>query len=163
MIAPSDNTGRLLYLADVVCDGRASDTDLAELDAILSGDETIRQEYFDYCQLHATLELDLRAQRVARKAWEQIDAELPTCSAVARPIVTPSSAGGVASAFAPSYVVAALSGAGGFFSSGWPLAYLVATLVTGIAILVGSLIHVSQPEQLAQPNSPLSLWERGRG
>ena len=32
---PLANTDRLFYLADVVCDGRASDSDLAELDAIL--------------------------------------------------------------------------------------------------------------------------------
>ena len=37
----------------------------------------------------------------------------------------------------------------GYFSEGMPLAYLLATVITGLGLLIGSLIHVSQPEQVA--------------
>ena len=37
----------------------------------------------------------------------------------------------------------------GYFSSGWPLAYLVATAIFGVGLLIGSRIYVSQPEQIA--------------
>ena len=36
----------------------------------------------------------------------------------------------------------------GYFSEGMPLAYLLATVITGLGLLVGSLIHVSGPEQV---------------
>ena len=38
-----------------------------------------------------------------------------------------------------------LPGTVGWFSSGWPLAYLIATVIFGIGLLVGSVMHVSQP------------------
>ena len=43
-----------------------------------------------------------------------------------------------------------LHGTVGYFSSGWPVAYLVATVIFGIGLLVGSLMHVSQPAQVAR-------------
>ena len=33
----------------------------------------------------------------------------------------------------------------GYFSSGWPVAYLMATVIFGVGLLIGSLMHVSQP------------------
>jgi hypothetical protein len=36
----------------------------------------------------------------------------------------------------------------GQFSSGWPLAYLVATVIFGIGLVIGALTHVSQPGQI---------------
>ena len=41
----------------------------------------------------------------------------------------------------------------GYFSSGWPLAYLVATVIFGVGLLVGSVVHVSQPAQVARQSS----------
>ena len=46
-------------------------------------------------------------------------------------------------------------GAVGYFSSGWPLAYLIATVVFGIGLLVGSHVYVSQPAQVARQSVPL--------
>ena len=42
-----------------------------------------------------------------------------------------------------------------YFSSGWPVAYLVATVISGIALLIGSLTPVSQPTQVARQSVPL--------
>ena len=38
-----------------------------------------------------------------------------------------------------------LHGTVGFFSSGWPVAYLIATVIFGVGLLIGSLVPVSQP------------------
>ena len=43
----------------------------------------------------------------------------------------------------------------GCLSSGWPLAYLVATVIFGIGLFVGSVVHVSQPAQVARQTVPL--------
>jgi hypothetical protein len=37
----------------------------------------------------------------------------------------------------------------GYFSAGWPVAYLIATVIFGIGLLVGGLVRVSQPERVA--------------
>ena len=37
-----------------------------------------------------------------------------------------------------------------YFSSDWPVAYLIATVIFGVALLVGSIVPVSQPEQVAK-------------
>ena len=43
---------------------------------------------------------------------------------------------------------------GSYFSSGWPVAYLIATAIFGIGLIVGALVHVSQPVGVVQhPNS----------
>ena len=46
-----------------------------------------------------------------------------------------------------------LPGTVGWFSSGWPVAYLVATLIFGIGLLVGSHTYVSEPVQVARQSS----------
>ena len=40
-----------------------------------------------------------------------------------------------------------------YFSSGWPVAYLVATVIFGIGLLIGSIVPVSQPAQVARQSS----------
>ena len=44
----------------------------------------------------------------------------------------------------------------GYFSSGWPVAYLVATVIFGIGLAVGAVVHVSEPVQLAKQPSPVT-------
>ena len=63
----------------------------------------------------------------------------------------------------PSLATALLSSAPpsttsvGCFSSGWPVAYLVATVIFGIGLLVGSHVYVSDPVQVAQQSASLPL------
>jgi hypothetical protein len=45
---------------------------------------------------------------------------------------------------------APLHGAMGFFSSGWPVAYLIATVICGIGMLMAAFTYVSQPVQVAE-------------
>jgi hypothetical protein len=41
----------------------------------------------------------------------------------------------------------------GYLSAGWPVAYLIATVICGIGLLVGGLVRVSQPERIADLRS----------
>ena len=42
----------------------------------------------------------------------------------------------------------------GCFSSGWPVAYLIATVIFGIGLLIGSHVYMSGSEQLARQSAP---------
>jgi hypothetical protein len=39
-----------------------------------------------------------------------------------------------------------------YFSSGWPAAYLIATVVFAIGLVIGALVHVSQPTSIILPS-----------
>jgi hypothetical protein len=42
----------------------------------------------------------------------------------------------------------------GYFSSGWPVAYLVAAMILLVGIGIGAVMHVSQPAQVARQSAP---------
>ena len=55
------------------------------------------------------------------------------------------------------FIAGTRDGATGFFSSAsWPVAYLLATVVLGIALVVGALVPVTQPTQLANPSPSIA-------
>jgi hypothetical protein len=144
------NTDRLFYIADLVCDERASESDLAELDGILLADKTARDRYLNYCRMYATLELDLQAQRAVQKALEHIDPGFVTPLQV-NSLPTTSSP---LTETAPSPTLSALGaiqGAIDFFSLEIPFAYLVATILFGIGSWLCSFVYVSvsDPKSIA--------------
>ena len=104
--------------------------------------------------MHATLALDLQAQRAVRKAWQQIDFGL----------ATPFDLDAILPRFhrllpGPSlplgFLGNTIGGTVGYLSSGWPVAYLIATVIFGVGLLIGSLVPVSGPEELARQSAPL--------
>ena len=129
------NADRLLDLAEAICDETASVNDAAQLNTILLADENARRRYLDYCQLHFTLDLESQTLSAVEKVHQQIDLEpeLPRSDQPSAPI----------------FLSTTLPGTVGFFSSGWPVAYLIATVICGIGILIGSFTYVSPPEQVA--------------
>jgi hypothetical protein len=70
-----------------------------------------------------------------------------------RPNITPNAKDGSAFQHPPAAIFIARAGddATGFFSSGWPVAYVVAIVVLGIALVVGALVPVTRPAPLADP------------
>ena len=80
------------------------------------------------------------------------DSELPL------PLSVASNAEGMEppSAMPIGFLTTALPGTFGYFSSDWPVAYLVATVIFGIGLLFGALIHVSQPVQVARRSPPVT-------
>jgi hypothetical protein len=156
MSKPTTNADRLLDLAEAVCDKVASQEDIEELDsALLANDESL-QRYLAYCRMHVALKLDLLAQDATQAVCKQID--------IGRLVASPNEIDGVkdgipSTPFLP-FLSTAMHGSFGYLSSGWPVAYLVATVIFGIASLIGSVVYVSHPGQVAQQSvslpSPLS-------
>lgn len=149
------DTDYLLQLADEVCDERASADDLSRLDAILLASNVSRRCYLEYCQMHIALGFELRAQHAAQKLCRQIDfgavatgSQPTSCLAVPLPSVAPTSSP------SPAFVSTTLRTAFGYFSEGMPLAYLLATVIFGVGLLIGSRIYVSGPDQVARDLSP---------
>ena len=146
------NVDRLLDLAGAVCNKSASENDLVELDSILLADRASRRRYVDYCRIHVALRLELRAHRATQQVHRQIEIEsvapAPSDFDVIR-VETPS-------AMPLGFLATTLHGTAGFFSSGWPVAYLVATVIFGIGLLIGSHMYVSEPGRLSG-NPSLSL------
>ena len=119
----------LRALANMACDGTLTEGDAAQLERLLYGNVKAQQFYLT----HVCLDTWLR--------WE-----------FARPVQEPAPP-------RPSPAITFLSttfhGTVGYFSSGWPVAYLVATVIFGIGLLIGSHMYVSQPVQVARQSASL--------
>jgi hypothetical protein len=153
------NVDRLLHLAETVCDASASDSDYVELDAILRADPTSRRRYWDYCRMHVTLEMELQACDSLQKVRERgnLDStelapwEADTLMAL-KPVVAPGS-----SSPAPTFPATIWHGTGGYLSSGWPLAYLIATVVVTVGALVAHMTPKSEFVQVARHSTPVHV------
>ena len=146
----ANNVDRVLDLAEAICDENAAENVFAELDSMVLSDQASCRHYLGYCQMHVALRLELRACRAAQKVHQQIDSE----SLLPVPVGSHTETVVTAPAMPPTFFSTTIQGAVGFFSSGWPVAYLVATLIFGIGLLIGSLVHVSQPVQIARHSLP---------
>jgi hypothetical protein len=146
------NVDRLLDLAEAVCEKSASPGDLAELDSVLLADGESRRCYMDYCWMHVSLKMEMRAHDAVQKARLEIDIETKT------PVSDESDTGQIQTlpSIPPIILDTAIPGTVGFFSSGWPVAYLIATVVCGIGALIGAFSYVSIHEQVVD-NSPPAI------
>ena len=148
------NVDRVLTLAAAVCDESASQNEFMELDSVLLADATSRRRYMRYCRFHVSLETEMHARLALRKmeGRDDLDSAVPTpwesdvltvAIPPTMPVVSP----------VPTILSTTLPSTVGYFSSGWPVAYLVATVIFGIGLLIGSLVHVSEPAQVARQSS----------
>jgi hypothetical protein len=150
------NADRIIDLAGAICDETASANDVAELDSIVVADDASRRDYWDFCWIHATLGMEARVHRALRKArekdgldtsnlnpWES-DALLDT-----EPHNAPAPT--VQTVAFPS---SSLQGAFGYFAAGWPVAYLIATVIVAIGLVIGAVTHVSQPIEIVREVRP---------
>ena len=132
------NADRLLDLAGTVFSKNASENDRIELNAILLADEVSRRCYLDYCLMHVALRVESRARRAVQMAHQQInigtvDVAASSWDAVrTEPTDSP----------APTFLSTAFPATIGY-SSGWSVAYLTATVITGLWILSMWLTPVS--------------------
>ena len=134
MTRSSDFTGELSRLFWAVRDGQCSSEDLATLEELARKDEEIRESYIRFTVMCGALRYF--AHRRALSAWR-------TTLRFRRPAPLASS----------GFLAGTIHGAIGYLSSGWPVAYLVATAVVGVGLLIGSLVPVSQPAQVARQSS----------
>ena len=151
------NADRLLSLAGAVCNGTAAESDFEELNGILQTDDQSRLEYLDYCELHASLRLQMRARRAAQKICRQtVGAEKPDPQ---DPRETDRAPGKCQPAALPGFPATPEHTTFGIFSPSWPVAYLIASAVFGVGLFIGGMIHVSQ--SVRTPGNPESLMAKG--
>jgi hypothetical protein len=131
-ISPPD---RFWPLVEAACLGAISQEESGELQDILRGNSAAQQLYLEYCRMHAELRTLCGVQRAS-------DAVRPKLVA---PAVSP----------AAGFPNIAMPSTEGYFASGWPVAYLVATVIFGIGLMIGGLVHVSQPEPYAGSSVPV--------
>jgi hypothetical protein len=128
----------LAELLEASCLGELTPAQERRLHELVCSDSDCRIHYVLFMNMHAMIERrEGQAGRHASEMLESRDDRLT--EAVAPP-----------SAPLPSFLGNAIHGATGYFSSGWPVAYLVATVILGIGLLIGGLTHVSRPVQLAK-------------
>ena len=132
------NLAKLRELLCCLREGQLSPEQAIQLDGLLSADPEARLFYVRYMDLCANLFWSVLSDDGHRQLMTQV-LEAPKSE------VPPSSP-------FPSLLDTMPHGATGYFS-GWPVAYLVATVIFGIGLLVGSLVHVSQPAQVARQSS----------
>ena len=143
MSDPHAKAEHLLDLAGIACDDVPSDDELAELDALLLGDEPSRRRYLDYCRIHVALRLQLRAHRATQRAQQQIHVQSP-CHDPDSALL------GVPQSHSSSRFPVVFHGMADYALSGWPVAYLVATLMTAVGLLVCSHTYISRPVQVGK-------------
>lgn len=73
MTDPTINADNLLEFAGAVCNGTASKSDLTQLRSLLLMDQMSCRHYLLYCEMHAALRFEVRADRAARKVCQQFD------------------------------------------------------------------------------------------
>jgi hypothetical protein len=151
---PTPNVERISNLAAAICDEMASREDLVELDAALLADELSRRRYLKYCRLHVSLEMEMQASVALDKMQGRCDfdsAVLAPWEADVLGNAFPSAAPNSLSS--PGFFGAMWSGPIGLSSLGWPVAYLIATIIFGIGLLVGAFTYVSHPTHVAQQSA----------
>ena len=156
----SENLVELHELLEEVFEDCIDEARAARLEELLKSDHRARQEYLSAINLHGTLLWGLGGKQDANTTPES-SKRCPELSRVPRveatsPVVSSESPATV-SPHSPilGILSTTIHGTVGYCSSGWPVAYLIATVIFGIGLMVGALVHVSDPVQTAQRTTPL--------
>ena len=118
-----------------------------ELVDSLRSDPHVRAVYIEQAIVHSLLFRKARRDDVAPLLSELILEHTVSPSGLADELALPGSS---PNSPIPTFVSATLHNTFGYFPEGMPLAYLVATVVTGLGILIASHVYMSQPEQFAR-------------
>jgi hypothetical protein len=130
----------LLERANRLCDGIASADDIAYIEGVVRADKDLCWAYLCYTHVHA----GLRCAPVALHLSPEEEDTLPriNClSAASEPNTEPPSF--------PFSPFTAFSSVVDYVSSGWPMAYLIATMVFAIGAVISAFTFVSPPAQVA--------------
>jgi hypothetical protein len=133
MFEPSDMLARYV---EALVDGRLTIEQHADLARRLASDPTARNWFVDYMQLHACLTWDA----------DDLDLDLDDTSSNDAPLGQ--------TAPAATFPATIWHGATSYFSSGWPLAYLVATVVVAVGLFIASLTPQSHSALVASKSLP---------
>ena len=146
------DTAKLENLLNGYVDGTLSADKRRELEQMLLASAEVRELFWSHVQLHCSIrncyEARSEQQFVGSANRPSIERLEPPPAPIFISLGPPGSA---------------WHGTVGYVSSGWPVAYLVATVIFGIGLLIGSRIYVSQPVQVAQQSVLPSTFGRGAG
>ncbi len=131
-------------LLDAACDGTLNDAQLDELAAALELDAEACKAYIDHISLQADIRFLGRAERLCQIGLDGVQAKLS-------PAAPPT-----ASTSGLSFLSSPLYGTIGFFSHEVPFSLLIATVITGMGLLMGSFVYVSHHEQIVKNTLPPS-------
>jgi hypothetical protein len=120
----------LRALADRACNDALTEPDIAQLERLLRGNAKAQQFYL---------------RRVCLDRWLRWE--------FARRVQQPTPPG--SPALSPRLLDGLWRGSVGYSSSGWPVAYLLATVILGMGLLIGSLVPAFRPQQIAKQSVPL--------
>ena len=138
-LQPGDN---LLSLINAACSDTITAEQVGQLETGLRASRDACILYLRYVTLESEMHFLHKVDRADRAARGQI-----TSTFVAPPELTAAPTLG--------FLTTALHGTIGYFSDGMPLAYLLATVITGLGLLIGSVIHVAGPEEMARQSATL--------
>jgi hypothetical protein len=116
-------------LIAAVCNGIASPAEVCRLERLLVDDKEVQTLYLLFAGVHA--QCLWKHQGKSREVAELAAAKAPASPVplVAVPSATP-------------------IGAWSYLSSGWPVAYLIATVIFVLGLTIAAVVHVSRPEQI---------------
>ena len=163
MMSHIDSHSEFASLLSGLIEDRLAPSQFEQLGKILETDAAARAIYRDHLSMHAMLHWrwhqeapDEQRTSTGEGIGRTARAGLPPPHSDSRPSSLPPIVQ-LPIAPVPAFLSTTLHGTVGYFSSGWPVAYLVATVVFAIGALVGSLVHVSQPAQVAEQSASLPL------
>lgn len=140
-------------LANAQCEGVLTDQQIARIEELVTCNATLRHDYIIYLQMHACAERgrEIVKDGIACQGSVTEGKNHSASSGSALPIVE-----GFQSLPAVDVPPAAfLHGPVGYLS-GWPVAYLIATVVFGIGALISAFTYVSHPVEVARQSSPVT-------
>jgi hypothetical protein len=136
-------TTELADLLEAMCLGELSPTEASRLEAMALADDEFCRHYIRFMYMNALAE---RAKATSSREERPLpESSIP--DAVAVPYVA---------SVSPIQVVGApVDGPVGYIT-GWPVAYLVATVILGIGLAIAAVTRVSQPIQIVDVHLPVS-------
>lgn len=139
------DTTELWTLAEAACSGSVAEEQRERLNALLAGDDDAMLFYSTYLRMHGTL------------LWHCRDATVrPTTSLPSPPAVLPP----IAATPVPRLPSTIFQTTLNHLSSGWPMAYLLATVIVGIGIAVMAIVRVPQPIEIVEKSRPAVEQQR---
>jgi hypothetical protein len=131
---------RFWPLLDAACDDTLVETQVQELVAVLTSDPRTRKIFVEHIHLRRRIRSLHRAERLC-------DLGLARIQTLAQPPVSSSRS------TAPIFLSTTLHGTISYLSSGWPVAYLIATVVVGVGLWISSVTPAFYPQQIAKQSS----------
>ena len=127
-----------LPLLDAACDGTLLETQFQDLAVLLDSDPEVRKVFMDHVRLRTNIRFLHRAERARDSAFARILAAPQMLPPFSSPPAVTVHGGAFHSAFS--------------LSSSWPLAYLLATVITAVGLLTLAYTYIPHPTQHIGPS-----------